>query len=82
MMSLSVLITILTLLPFVCLSFFLESLTHHRLLVLLNYHSFHSLQSSHSSFFHSMISRDFDLNFNLTEDPNLSLKRYGQNPNT
>ncbi|CAN6680280.1 unnamed protein product [Malus baccata var. baccata] len=75
MPNLSVLVTVLTVLPFVCLSFSPESPTHRRLLVLLDDHS---LQSSHSIFFHSLTSRGFDLDFKLAEDPKLSLQRYGQ----
>uniref|UniRef100_A0A2N9EFX2 Dolichyl-diphosphooligosaccharide--protein glycosyltransferase 48 kDa subunit n=1 Tax=Fagus sylvatica TaxID=28930 RepID=A0A2N9EFX2_FAGSY len=62
----------LILLPFLSHSF--SSINGHRLLVLLDDPS---LQSSHSIFFNSLISRGFHLDFKLADDPNLTLQRYG-----
>ncbi|BBH07877.1 dolichyl-diphosphooligosaccharide-protein glycosyltransferase 48kDa subunit family protein [Prunus dulcis] len=75
MPSLSVFVTLISLLPLLCHSFSPEAPTNRRLLVLLDDLSF---QSSHSIFFHSLISRGFDLDFKLADDPTLSLQRYNQ----
>ncbi|ONH96735.1 hypothetical protein PRUPE_7G148700 [Prunus persica] len=75
MPSLSVFVTLISLLPLLCHSFSPEAPINRRLLVLLDDLS---LQSSHSIFFHSLISRGFDLHFKLADDPTLSLQRYNQ----
>lgn len=73
-LSISIVLTI-SLLPFICFSFSLESPTDRRILVLLDDFS---LKSSHSIFFNSLKSRGFDLDFKLADDPKLALQRYGQ----
>ncbi|KAE8698561.1 Dolichyl-diphosphooligosaccharide--protein glycosyltransferase 48 kDa subunit [Hibiscus syriacus] len=67
--------SILILLPFLCNSFSLETPTARRVLVLLDDFA---VKSSHSSYFNSLRSRGFDLDFKLSDDPKLALQRYGQ----
>ncbi|GMI65976.1 DEFECTIVE GLYCOSYLATION [Hibiscus trionum] len=66
---------LLSLFPILCFSFNPESPTDRRVLVLLDDFS---LKSSHSIFFNSLKSRGLNLDFKLSDDPSLSLQRYGQ----
>ncbi|KAE8687706.1 Dolichyl-diphosphooligosaccharide--protein glycosyltransferase 48 kDa subunit [Hibiscus syriacus] len=63
------------LLPFLCNSFSPEIPTDRRVLVLLDDLA---IKSSHSSYFNSLKSRGFDLDFKLADDPKIALQRYGQ----
>ncbi|KAF3439033.1 hypothetical protein FNV43_RR17308 [Rhamnella rubrinervis] len=75
MRSICTFITVLTVLPLLCHSFSNENPTDRRLLVLLDDFS---IKSSHSIFFLSLQSRGFHLDFKLSDDPKLTLQRYGQ----
>ncbi|KAK8624828.1 hypothetical protein V6N13_089714 [Hibiscus sabdariffa] len=67
--------SILILLPFLCNSFSPDTPTDRRVLVLLDDFA---IKSSHSSYFNSLKSRGFDLDFKLADDPKIALQRYGQ----
>ncbi|KAL4319002.1 hypothetical protein GQ457_18G015610 [Hibiscus cannabinus] len=67
--------SILILLPFLCNSFSPDNPTDRRVLVLLDDFA---IKSSHSSYFNSLKSRGFDLDFKLADDPKIALQRYGQ----
>ncbi|KAK8558719.1 hypothetical protein V6N13_098359 [Hibiscus sabdariffa] len=67
--------SILILLPFLCSSFSPDTPTDRRVLVLLDDFA---IKSSHSSYFNSLKSRGFDLDFKLADDPKIALQRYGQ----
>lgn len=75
MANLSIYIITLLLFPILIASFSPENPTDRRILVLLDDLS---LRSSHSIFFNSLLSRGFNLDFKLADDPTLSLQRYGQ----
>lgn len=68
-------ISLISLLPILTHSFSPENPTDRRILVLLDDWS---LKSSHSIFFQSLQTRGFELDFNLAEDPDITLQRYGQ----
>ncbi|KAL6954548.1 Dolichyl-diphosphooligosaccharide--protein glycosyltransferase 48 kDa subunit [Sarracenia purpurea var. burkii] len=68
-------LTILSLLPIICLSFSPENPTNRRILVLLDDLAF---KSSHSIFFKSLQTRGFELDFKLADDRQITLQRYGQ----
>jgi len=74
MSKLLLFLTLIPLLPFLCTSFSPESPSSRRVLVLLDL----ALKSSHSDFFKSLQSREFDLDFKLADDPKIALQRYGQ----
>ncbi|XP_021731630.1 dolichyl-diphosphooligosaccharide--protein glycosyltransferase 48 kDa subunit-like [Chenopodium quinoa] len=57
------------------LSFSPENPTNRRILVLLDDFA---IKSSHSLFFDSLLSRNYQLDFKLADDPKLALQRYGQ----
>ncbi|KAK7257924.1 hypothetical protein RIF29_32254 [Crotalaria pallida] len=63
-----------TLIPLLCTSFSSDTPSDRRVLVLLDDFA---LKSSHSLFFNSLLSRGFDLDFKLADDPKISLQRYG-----
>ncbi|GAV88321.1 LOW QUALITY PROTEIN: DDOST_48kD domain-containing protein, partial [Cephalotus follicularis] len=65
----------ISVLPFLSLSFSAESPKERRVLVLLDDLA---IKSSHSLFFDSLKSRRFLLHFRLADDPEISLRRYGQ----
>ncbi|XP_039058606.1 dolichyl-diphosphooligosaccharide--protein glycosyltransferase 48 kDa subunit-like [Hibiscus syriacus] len=67
--------SIVTLLPFLSNSLSPEIPTDLRVLVLLDDFA---IKSSHCSYFNSLRSRGFDLDFKLADDPKISLQRYGQ----
>ncbi|KAM0952014.1 putative dolichyl-diphosphooligosaccharide--protein glycotransferase [Dioscorea sansibarensis] len=69
-----VLLALLLLLPLHCFSFSEENPTDRRILVLVDDLA---IRSSHSIFFKSLESRGFDLDFKLSDDPKLTLQRYG-----
>ncbi|KAJ6846653.1 dolichyl-diphosphooligosaccharide--protein glycosyltransferase 48 kDa subunit-like isoform X3 [Iris pallida] len=73
--TLAVSLTLIPLFPYLSHSFSSETPTDRRILVLLDDPA---VRSSHSSFFSSLSSRGFDLDFRLADDPKLSLQRYGQ----
>ncbi|OVA03224.1 Dolichyl-diphosphooligosaccharide--protein glycosyltransferase subunit WBP1 [Macleaya cordata] len=75
MAKLAILLTLISLLPFLCNSFSTENPTDRKILVLLDDLA---IKSSHSIFFKSLQTRGFDLDFKLADDPKLTLKRYGQ----
>ncbi|KAF5738175.1 Dolichyl-diphosphooligosaccharide-protein glycosyltransferase [Tripterygium wilfordii] len=74
-LSVLVILTLISILPYVSLSFSPDSPTDRGVLVLLDDFS---VKSSHSIFFSSLKSRGFVLDFKLSDDPKLSLQRYGQ----
>ncbi|KAJ0982660.1 hypothetical protein J5N97_010915 [Dioscorea zingiberensis] len=74
MANLGVLLGLLLLLPLHGFSFSEENPTDRRILVLVDDLA---IRSSHSIFFKSLQSRGFDLDFKLSDDPKLSLQRYG-----
>ncbi|XP_039139657.1 dolichyl-diphosphooligosaccharide--protein glycosyltransferase 48 kDa subunit [Dioscorea cayenensis subsp. rotundata] len=69
-----VLLALLLLLPLHCFSFSEENPTDRRILVLVDDLA---IRSSHSIFFKSLETRGFDLDFKLSDDPKLTLQRYG-----
>ncbi|KAJ4745642.1 Dolichyl-diphosphooligosaccharide--protein glycosyltransferase 48 kDa subunit [Rhynchospora pubera] len=75
--SLLLLLSLISLLlsPPPAFSFSDESPTARRILVLVDDLA---LRSSHSIFFDSLVSRGYQLEFKLADDPSLSLQRYGQ----
>ncbi|KAF5736066.1 hypothetical protein HS088_TW14G00200 [Tripterygium wilfordii] len=77
MANLSIFVTLIliSILPYVSLSFSPDSPTDRRVLILLDDFS---VKSSHSIFFSSLKSRGFVLDFKLSDDPKLSIQRYGQ----
>ncbi|KAK9286013.1 hypothetical protein L1049_025216 [Liquidambar formosana] len=75
MTNLSIFITFIFVLPFLCHSFSPENPTDRRILVLLDDFAF---KSSHSIFFNSLQTRGFELDFKLADDPKITLQRYGQ----
>ncbi|KAF1899073.1 hypothetical protein Lal_00019194 [Lupinus albus] len=64
-----------TIIPLLCNSFSSDTPSDRRVLVLLDDFA---LKSSHSLFFNSLVSRGFDLDFKLADDPKIALQRYGQ----
>ncbi|XP_073296383.1 dolichyl-diphosphooligosaccharide--protein glycosyltransferase 48 kDa subunit-like [Primulina huaijiensis] len=68
-------LNLLSILPFRCYAFSPERPTDRRILVLLEDLS---LKSSHSLFFSSLQSRGYDVDFKLSGDPTIAVKRYGQ----
>ncbi|XAR57870.1 Dolichyl-diphosphooligosaccharide--protein glycotransferase [Bertholletia excelsa] len=69
------LLTLLLLLPAICISFSPENPTDRRILVLLDDLA---LKSSHSIFFKSLQDRGFELDCKLADDRQITLQRYGQ----
>lgn len=70
-----VVLNLISILPLLVSSFSPDHPTDRRILVLLDDLS---IKSSHSLFFSSLISRGFDLDFKLADDPAIAVKRYGQ----
>ncbi|KAL8555991.1 hypothetical protein ACS0TY_003704 [Phlomoides rotata] len=65
----------LALFAIICAAFSEENPTDRRVLVLLDDFA---IKSSHSIFFKSLETREFNLDFKLADDPKLALQRYGQ----
>ncbi|GFP84430.1 dolichyl-diphosphooligosaccharide--protein glycosyltransferase 48 kDa subunit [Phtheirospermum japonicum] len=68
-------VILISVLPLHTLSFSPDRPTDRQILVLLDDLS---LKSSHSIFFATLQSRDFNLDFKLADDPSIAVKRYGQ----
>ncbi|GER40041.1 glycosyltransferase 48 kDa subunit [Striga asiatica] len=70
-----ILLNLISILPFRTVSFSPDHPTDRQILVLLDNLS---LKSSHSLFFAALQSRGFNLDFKLSVDPSITVKRYGQ----
>ncbi|KAG7035106.1 Dolichyl-diphosphooligosaccharide--protein glycosyltransferase 48 kDa subunit [Cucurbita argyrosperma subsp. argyrosperma] len=70
-----VVLTLISVLPFLCYAFSPENPTDRKVLVLLDDFA---IKSTHSLFFKSLQSRGFDLDFKLADDPKISLQRHGR----